>query len=157
MARYASSCSLRDFFPTGFDLFHGLFFVDFTRQQSGNRRIEHNLLVALIHRNSQVEHHVGTVKAGLDGAQIILGRLTAHSGLDPEVQIFELGNTVRVKARDANSDIHIGLCRLAHIGKELIGSFFDFCVSFGTDAAGPAAESRKRCVVDTVYGMGAAA
>ena len=57
------------------DLLHRLRrLVDLAGEELGDRRVEHHLLVVLVLRHAQVEHHVRAVEAVLDGAQVVLGR-----------------------------------------------------------------------------------
>src|SRR4030065_549087 len=53
----------------GGDLLQGGLDGDVFRQQLGDRRVEHALLVALVLRDPQVQHHVRAIQAGPDSAR----------------------------------------------------------------------------------------
>src|SRR5262245_29555715 len=57
--------------------------VDFAGHVAGDRCIEDDLLVALVRGDAQVEDHVRRVERILDGTEIVLGGLLAHSCLGP--------------------------------------------------------------------------
>src|SRR4051794_39050103 len=61
-----------------------------------NGRVENVLLVPLGQRDPHVEDHVRIREAGLDGSEVVLGCGLAEAGIEPRLDVRELGRPVRV-------------------------------------------------------------
>ena len=138
---------LGDLVPAGDDLLDRLVGRGLAGQRPVDRGVEHDLLVALVLRHAQVEHHVRAAQAGLDCPQVVLGGPLAHPGLEPQVEVLELRDPVRVEAAGADRDVLVRLLRLRHVGQEGVGRVLGPRVLGGVDRPRPAAERRERRVV----------
>src|SRR5215475_8930850 len=75
---------VRDLVPARLDVRRRLVDVDLAGEQARDGGVEDDLLVALVLRHAQVEHHVRAVQAVLDGAEIVVCRRLAHASLLPQ-------------------------------------------------------------------------
>src|SRR3990172_11175541 len=142
-----------DLVPPALDLRHRLLGRDLAGEHPVDGGVEHDLLVALVLRDAQVEHHVRAVQAVADGAEIVLGRLLAHPRLEPQVEVLELRGAVGIEAGDADRHVDVRLLGLADVGQERVGGVLYLGVAGRVDGAGPAAEGRERRVVDAADGV----
>src|SRR5215216_7213893 len=93
-----ASLVVGDLVPAPLDLLHGLVAGDLPGQELGHRRVQDHALVLGRLGDPQVEDHVRALEAVADRAQVVLGGLLAHAGLDPQLGVRELGGAVGVEA-----------------------------------------------------------
>src|SRR3954471_5878847 len=147
-----SALGVRDLLPAVIDLLDRRVPVDLAREELRDGLVEDDLLILLGLRDPHVEDHVGTLEARLDGAEVVLGRLLAHPGLEPRARVRELRGAVRIEPGLADRHVDVRLLWSTDVGEERVGRVLDLLVDLAVDGAGPAPEGGERRVVDPVDG-----